>query len=231
MVEAAAQFGARLVIFPELSLTGYSRSLSRADAVSVPDPVLRPLSDVSQRHRMLVVAGAPMPMANGISIASLSFAPTGEIGTYTKQHLHDGEEQAFMPGAGGPLLAMDTAWNVALAICAEINHPSHIAGAAARGADIYAASCFFTPNGYDVDCQRLKAYAALHRVVILMANFAAASGGFESAGRSAIWDDTGQLLIAAPPSGECVVGAERRNGRWTARAIPMASDRLHGPAN
>ena len=42
LVSEAADLGARIALFPELSLTGYDRSLTAADAVMPDDPRLGP---------------------------------------------------------------------------------------------------------------------------------------------------------------------------------------------
>lgn len=212
----AADRGARLVLFPELSLTGYDLGLTASEALAADDRRLQPLHDIARARRIVVVAGAPVLSAVGLHIAALAFAPTG-VETYFKQYLHSGEEAAFAPGAGGNLLSIvDQA--VGLAICADVTHPEHAAEAARRGATIYAASCFFTESGYAADTARLQRYAAEHRILVLMANYGAPIGRWSSAGRSAIWADDGKLLACAPPAGEALVIAERRGERWMAEA-------------
>jgi predicted amidohydrolase len=223
MALAAAEWGAKLVVFPELSLTGYRRSLTRADAVAVTDPALVPLARTASQSAITIVAGAPLDSPKGLLIASLSFQPTGDIAIYAKQHLHPGEERTFAAGEGGELLTIDGT-NVGLAICAEVNHPAHVARTVARGATVYAASAFFTPTGYDPDCQRLRGYARRYGVPVLLANYAGASGGFESAGGSAIWDEAGELIAKAPDARAWLVGATRRGGRWDGRTLAMTSE-------
>ena len=53
----AAEQGAQLVVFPELSLTGYDRGLTRADALTPKDPRLEPLRVVADVRKILVIAG------------------------------------------------------------------------------------------------------------------------------------------------------------------------------
>jgi predicted amidohydrolase len=214
MAARAADRGARLVVFPELSLTGYTIELTRADAIDLGMAAIQLLVVAARKHDVVIVTGAPLDSPEGLLIGNLAFHPDGAIRTYTKQHLHPGEERTFVVGHGGAHLAVAGA-NVAMAICAEINHASHVAGAVAGGADVYAASCFLTPRGYTEDCARLKSYAVAHRVPVLMANFGGPCGGFEAAGGSAIWDDAGRLLATAPPSGEWIVSAQRQAARWT----------------
>lgn len=165
--------------------------------------------------------GAQLAAAQGLMFAGLCFHPDSRVVAYTKKHLHDGEERTFVAGDAGPHLDIDGT-QVGLAICAEINHASHIRDAVARGAAVYGASSFFTPSGHSDDSRTLLGYAESNRVVVVMANYTGASGGPESAGGSAIGDDTGTLLALAPPAGEYLLTAAQENSRWIARCVALA---------
>jgi predicted amidohydrolase len=203
----AAHKGARLAVFPELSLTGYSLALTRADALTPDDSRLQMLQQVADAHDIVIVAGAPIVSENGLHIGALCFSPRRPVVTYSKRFLHEGEEKTFVPGAGGdPLSIHDHI--VGLAICAEIAHAEHACESARRGSDIYAASCFITPHGYAYDTRLLAGHAREHRMMVLMANFGNGNETWMSAGRSAIWSPTGTLLIEAPPTGEALLIAK-----------------------
>ncbi len=203
----AADRGARLAVFPELSLTGYDRGLTRADALAPSDPRLQPLQSISDTRRITLVAGAPLQATHGLEIGALCFEPFRSPSTHSKQFLHAGEENAFICGPGGAPLVVEG--NIlCIAICADITHPEHARTAASEGADIYAASCFITPEGYARDTALLARYAAEHRMAVLMANYGAPTGACESAGGSAIWSSAGALLARAPPHGEDVLVAD-----------------------
>lgn len=207
MAHVARDYGAEFILFPELSLTGYTRCLTSKDAIASDDPVLRPLAETSQTRGIVITVGAPMSSSGGLLICCHSFFPDGRMATHTKQHLHDGEEVTFVAGTGGPLLSVGGT-RIGLAICADINHSAHIEHAHERGATVYAASCFLTPAGYATDCHRLAVYAKRHEMVVLMANYIGSFGGFESAGGSSIWDTQGRLVAAAPRTGNHLVLAE-----------------------
>jgi predicted amidohydrolase len=203
----AVERGARLAVFPELSLTGYDRGLTRSDALAPSDPRLRPLQSISDLHDITLIAGAPLESSRGVEIAALCFAPRRSPSTYSKRFLHEGEEVAFVPGPGGESLFVDGN-TVCIAICADIAHGEHALAAASHGADIYAASCFITPDGYADDAALLAAYAAEHRMAVLMANYGAPTSAWNSAGRSSIWSSAGALLGQAAPHGEDVLVVE-----------------------
>ena len=208
----AADEGAALVVFPELSLSGYRNTLSAGDAIGPGDSVLGPLADLARRRGITIVAGAPLAAGRGLMIGSIIFGADGARGTYGKRYLHESEMEVFEPGDGGPLLQVDGT-PVGLAICAEVNHPAHFPDTVASGARVYAASSFLSPRGYEKDFLRLTVCTATLRIPALMANFAD-SPELESAGGTAAWDDAGRLLAAAPGRGECLVLAARDGDRW-----------------
>jgi len=49
-----------LLVFPEMSLSGYEPSMARDNTISPPDPRLDPLKDLAQRAHMSIVVGAPI---------------------------------------------------------------------------------------------------------------------------------------------------------------------------
>jgi predicted amidohydrolase len=211
----AADAGARLVLFPELSLTGYSRKLTVRDALDPHDERLQPLHRLARERRISVVAGAPSAAAGGLVIAAFTFHPDGGLSIYEKQHLHEGEEVAFCPGTGGtPFPAAGE--TIGIAVCADITHPEHARAAAEAGSTVYAASCFITEAGYQADAALLRRYAVDHEMAVLLSNYGAPLGGWSSAGRSALWSEEGALLAEAPPAGEALVFGKRTATGWEA---------------
>ena len=143
--------------------------------------------------------------------------PTG-VAAYHKQHLHGPEHDFFTAGTHGVTLSVDDT-TVALAICADIGHAAHAAARAAAGAQIYAAGVMLTPEAYAPDAALMAHYAEEHHLVTLLANYSGATGGYQTAGRSAIWDDTGQQIAASDDHAECLVIAAPRQSllrlrRW-----------------
>ena len=220
----AAGCGAQLLVFPELSLTGYEPAIARANAVRPDSSGLDPLRRLAEDAHMTIVVGAPvLNQRDELHIAALAIGPDRSVSTYTKQHLHPGEERVFAPGPGGPTLLVEDA-HVALAICADTTHPTHAANAAARGAYIYAASVLVTESGYAPDTALLRNYALEHRMCVLMANHSGATGGWVSAGKSAIWSEDGGLVAASEGTEEAVVVGVRRNGEWDGIVLPVPVD-------
>jgi len=219
VVTAAGDLGVQFLVFPELSLTGYEPAIARARTLAPDDARLDPLRSLSVRLGMAVVAGAPMASTNGrCRLAALAFLPDGSVSTYSKQHLHAGEEVFFEPGTGGELLQVGGE-TVALAICADASYPKHAANAASRGASVYAAGVVITDKGYQADTALFERYAAEHGMACLMANYAGQTGGWYAAGKSAIWCAGGRRVAAAEGTEEALVVATRENGGWRGSVV------------
>jgi predicted amidohydrolase len=221
-MQVAAEQGVQLLVFPELSLTGYERGLAAELAIAPDARVLQPLRDLAREVGVTAVVGMPIRLSEDspVLIGALVLGADGSLGIYSKQHLHPGEEVAFAPGTGGPTLTVG-ADTVALAVCADFSHPSHAAAAAQQGADLYAAGVLITENGYAPDTALLQGYASHHSMAVLMANHGGATGGWESAGRSAIWASGGSLIAAAPGTGNLMVVARRDADGWQGQIVTV----------
>jgi predicted amidohydrolase len=144
----AAEHRVQLLVFPELSLTGYELTLARSNALRPDSGELKPLRHLSTQAQMTIVAGAPVLTDNGeLHVAALALRPDGSVSTYAKVHVHESELGVFTPGPGGATLMVEDA-TIALAICADASHPQHAAGAAAHGAGVYAAGVMIDEIGY-----------------------------------------------------------------------------------
>ncbi|EJM23728.1 putative amidohydrolase [Pseudomonas sp. GM21] len=221
-MQVAAEQGVQLLVFPELSLTGYERELAAGLAIVPGAEVLQPLRDFAREVGVTSVVGMPIRLseASPALIGALVFGADGSLGVYSKQHLHPGEEVAFAPGTRGSMLTIGTD-TVALAVCADFSHARHAASAAEQGAALYAAGVLITENGYAPDTALLQGYANTHSMTVLMANHGGATGGWESAGRSAIWASDGSLIAAAPGTGNVMVVARREAGEWRGHIVDI----------
>lgn len=141
-MQIAAEHGVQLLVFPELSLTGYERGLAAQLALAPEDVVLQPLRDFAQEVGVTTVVGMPIRLSDAapVLIGALVLGADGSLGVYSKQHLHAGEEVAFAPGYGGKTLLVG-ADTVALAVCADFTHASHAAAAAQQGLTCTRPEC------------------------------------------------------------------------------------------
>ena len=102
-VTAAHQCGVDLLVFPELSLSGYELPQLRDCLLKPADTCLAPIRNLVRQTGMTVVVGAPFLQENRPvpSIAAFTFFLDGTSSVYCKQHLHPGEDQYAAPGDTG----------------------------------------------------------------------------------------------------------------------------------
>ncbi len=213
LVEAAARERAGVQVFPELSLTGYELDLAQELAFFENDYRLTPLRDAAAAHAMTLIVGAPVRIGVRLNIGAFILTPDGGVDLYTKHHLGafppsaccDGvvppaEATVFQPGDRNPLVQVGENL-AAVAICADTGRPSHPQAAAERGATAYLASMFVIPSEFERETANLRTYAARHSMVVAFANYGGPTGGLASAGRSAIWNERGEVVVQLGGSG------------------------------
>ncbi|MBL8222397.1 MAG: carbon-nitrogen hydrolase family protein [Bryobacterales bacterium] len=219
--EAAAAGGARLLVFPELSLMGYELGVAREHVVDPSAAVLDALREVAARSAMHIVVGAPLAGPDGgLHIGAIVLRADGGVSTYRKVHVHASELGVFAPGPGGDDLRMGQA-SVALAICADASQPQHAAEAAGRGAAVYAVGAMIDEGAYARKSALLEGYARGHGMAVLLANYAGETGGEVSGGRSAVWREDGGVVAMAQGREPALVVALAENGVWRGFVQPM----------
>jgi len=192
LIEQAAADSAELIFFPELSLTGYEPELAKELAITLDDERLTVFRQLAISRQIIIAVGAPVKEEVGILIGMIIFMPDGTLKLYTKQHLHPGEEQYFVPQYAG--LQLDVKGKIiGFAICADFSHPEHAKHAAEKGANVYLASVLISKNGLKHDMALLKSYAETYHMTIVMSNYGGISGGYNCAGNTAAWSKNGIL--------------------------------------
>ncbi len=174
--------GARVVVFPELSLTGYELD---APAIAVEDPRLSPIVEACAETGSLALVGAPVAGTAGRShIAMLAVDGAGARVAFRKVWLGGDEPGRFSPGAGPAVLEVD-GWRLGLAICKDTGVPQHASDTAALGIDAYVAGTCESADDAARQDERARRIATDHRVWVALASFAGPTGGgFQPDGRS-----------------------------------------------
>jgi predicted amidohydrolase len=127
---------ARVVVFPELSLTGYELD---ADSVSPDDEALLPVVAACANSGTTAFIGAPVTgERNTVHIGTLQVSSEGVEVAYRKTYL--GRDEAKRFSAGGGAVARDVdGWRVGIGICKDTDVDQHVADTAALHVDLYVA--------------------------------------------------------------------------------------------
>lgn len=219
MIELAADNQVDLIVFPEMSITGYEREKALDLAFTEKDTRLDTLRQLSVNKKMILVVGAPVLIKDDLYIGAFILKPDHSISIYTKQYLHPGEEAFFKSSFDyQPNIKIGDV-QLSLAICADIDHPQHAQQASENGTGIYLASIFFSPNGIPTAYQSLSEDAVRYKMEVLMANYCGQSWGCDAGGQSAFWDQNGQLIANLTDAEPALLIVERTDQNWTGKII------------
>lgn len=208
--ESVRASSARVVVFPELSLTGYELD---AAPVALDDPALSTIADACAESGAVALVGAPVAEGDRHSIATLRIDGDGVQVAYRKTWLHGDELIRFTPGSGPTATVVD-GWVIGLAICKDTGASQHTAQMARLGVDLYAAGVVDVPSDV-VEC-RARAFVISRALgaPVAIASFAGATGGgfTQTAGHSAIF----------AADGTCLAEADHRPGRVVRTVLASA---------
>lgn len=200
LIRAAAGQRARVVVFPELALTGYELGLIRRDPGLWPtedDKRLDPVREACRATSTAAVVHGPVPTESGRpGISSLVVGPRGELLTrYDKQHLHGAENDIFAAGSADGRFTLDGV-GFALATCYDNRFPDIAERAKADNCQVYLASSVLDTEDDSLD----KVYPARARdngLYVVLANVLGHNEGGECRGGSAVWGPDGVRIADA----------------------------------
>lgn len=196
---------ARVVVFPELSLTGYELD---AAPVRGDDDALTPIIDACAATGSLALVGAPVEEQGRRFIAMLAVDGEGARIAYRKTWLGGDEATHFHAGDGPTVLEVD-GWRLGVGICKDTGAAQHVAGTAALNVDAYLAGLVHRPQELPEQEARAVVIARACRAFVVFASFAGPTGNVftETAGGSAIYSAEDLALTRTGPDQGGVVQA------------------------
>ncbi len=216
-VRAADAKGVELLVFPELSLTGYQVGVQVLDlAMSRDAPFLTQLSALVPGMTLVVGFVEEGPAAQFYNAAAvlrdgacifvhrkLNLATYGELE----------EDKYFADGRYVDVVEHGAPWQLAVLVCADAWNPGLVHLAALYGATVLAmpvasgegvvGADFSNPDGWALAC---RFYAMLYGMPVVMANHMGVEGQVRFWGGSRIIDPFGRELAVAG-DGEEVIAA------------------------
>lgn len=203
--------GARLVVAPEMAVTGYvwqTQAELRPHAEAADGPTAAAVGRLTQLYRAWAVVGIAERAANGtLYNSAIVVGPDGAVAAcYRKVLLFELDETWARPGAHRMVLS-GPGGKMVPGICMDLNDPGHTAWVRDSGAAVHAFCTNWLDEGLPILGywqHRLRGFAG----VTIAANTWGIEQGVAFRGESAIFRATGPALAIAHTTGDAVLLAE-----------------------
>ncbi len=193
LIDTAIQFQTDLIVFPELSITGYEPSLAHELACHLYDNRFEEFQQRADTHQIIVSIGVPTRSSEGINISMILFQHNQERSVYSKHLLHVDELPYFVSGKDQSFL-LKAEKRIAVGICYETLKREHFIQAKEHGAEFYIASVAKPDRGTSKAYPHFSDMAEEFDIPILMANCVGFCDNFLSNGKSAVWNRNGKMI-------------------------------------
>jgi predicted amidohydrolase len=208
-VHDAASRGARIVVLPELTSSGYAfadQREARSLAEPADGPTVRSWAALAAELDIVVVGGFCEQGADGRLYNSAVLADAGGVrAIHRKAHLWDREKLLFTPGDRPPPVVSTAFGRLAMMVCYDLEFPEYVRQVAVAGAELLCAPTnwpFFPRPGGErpMEVVRVQALAAINRIFIAACDRGGEERGARWVGGSVIADPDGWPL-AGPLDG------------------------------
>ncbi len=245
ITDAASQ-GARIVIVPELTPSGYVfTTTEEARSLSEPadGPTARQWSALAKEHDLVIIGGFAELAASGaerrgmLYNSSMLVDGTGVRAVYRKAHLWDAEADFFVPGDQPPPVVDTKYGRLSMMICYDVEFPEWVRLPALAGAELLAV-----PTNWPADkvpagerpmvTFNVQAAAFANRMFVAAACRCGEERGVRWVGGSVIAGPDGYPL-AGPASLDRLAGSETAAPEVMLADcdLPGASSKATGPRN
>ncbi|RMI27541.1 MAG: carbon-nitrogen hydrolase family protein [Calditrichaeota bacterium] len=194
MIDAAGKQKADVIVFPELSRTGYApcptaEEIERLGEV-LPSPDSRRLAEAAGKYNMMVVYGTLEQGPHGLAYNTAVCLEGGQLHRYHKTHVHWTEN--FAPGSD--LAVFSTRWGrIGMLICFDLGFPEAARTLALQGAEIIISPAAVPEDFKEIHRRRVMARALDNQLFVLYCNHAGTAYG----GGSAVAHPTGEIVLLA----------------------------------
>jgi predicted amidohydrolase len=229
--EKAAAEGIRLLILPEMFLTGYNIGAAAVRLAAEPRDgrAAARAAEIARRHGVALLYGYPELDAEGrvFNAALLMERDGSALAHYRKSQLFgEVDRAAFSPGEGGAVTAEIDGVRLGILICYDVEFPEVARGVALAGADLIAVPTAQMMPYEFVPRVMIPTRAYENSVFVAYANRCDVEGAFTYTGESCIVAPDGAFLARAG-RGEALIFADLDPARLRAarRANTYLADR------
>ncbi|SFD06216.1 carbon-nitrogen hydrolase family protein [Streptomyces aidingensis] len=227
----AAAEGARLLVTPELSLTGYALDGARAVArLAQPadGPWARAAGEIAARHGIAVVYGWPERGPAGVHNSVQLIGPDGSRrAVYRKTHLYGAfETAAFVPGTEQLVQTELDGLRLGLLICYDMEFPETVRAHALAGTDLLLVPTALMRPHEAVARTLVPARALESQLYLAYANRCGPEGGHHFTGLSCLAAPDGTVPARAGTGPELLTAeVDPERLRISRAANPYLRDR------
>ncbi|WP_408899561.1 carbon-nitrogen hydrolase family protein [Nocardioides sp. R1-1] len=205
----AAARGARLLVCPELTLTGYDIAPAAAElAEPAGGPMAEAVAAIARRHRLAVAWSWPERDGAAVHISAELVDRDGAVlARHRKAHLYGPDEAgAYVPGDGTPAVGEVDGYKVGLLVCYDIEFPEQVRMVALAGADLLACPTALMAPYDAVSTLLVPARAFENQMAVAYANRAGTEHELTYTGLSCVVGPDGADLARAGEHAGLVVG-------------------------
>lgn len=223
----SANFGADILVMPELFLTGYNLGAQLADlAEPIDGPSVQAARAIAKDTGTALVFGLPERDGPLVYNTAIAIERDGTVaGRYRKIQLFgDREPTIFTPGERIEVVAL-AGLRVGLAICYDVEFPELCRALKRAGAELVCVPTANMLPFVDVPTTLVRARALENGVPVVYANLAGEEGDLAYSGLSGIVGFDGRDLARAGEQGEVFLAC-RTAGIRAPQAHPMLSTQV-----
>jgi predicted amidohydrolase len=210
----AAKAGARILVAPELGLSGYGRGEAQTREAQRPDGAwAQALGTAAAEHGISVIAGFPEEAGDVRHISALIIDRTAPDAPqiYRKGCLYGAYERGLFTAAGpSTVIAELEGLKVGCLICYDVEFPENVRRLASAGADLIAVPTAL-PKGAPSEFiarHTIRARAFESQVFVAYADNADSDESFTYQGLSSIAAPDGAVLAEAGETGDALICAD-----------------------
>lgn len=220
----AAGQGARLLICPEMFLTGYAIGRAAAEALAEPadGPSARAAGEIAQASGVALLYGYPERGADGhIYNAAILVDRDGRtLLNYRKSHLFSDLDRGMFAAADElPAPAEIDGWRLGALICYDVEFPENVRRWALRGVDLVCVPTALMEPYHFVARSLVPARAYENQIYLAYANRCGREGDLAYLGQSCIVAPDGVDLARADAGEALLVAALDRRRMEQSRAL------------
>lgn len=219
-VREAAAAGCRIVVLPELALTGYGAGpeiLATAQDIEGADAAW--LQTLAARSNCAVAAGLALKKGDTVYNSALFATPDGRCVAYDKIHLYGGYEKSlFSHGSSGSPVFDFEGLKVGLLVCFDVEFPERVRDLALKGAQAVLVPTALpqSTGGAFIAQSVIPVRAFENQVFVAYANQCGQDARFSYQGQSCIAAPDGNFLAQAPAGHASVITADIDPGAYEA---------------